>query len=211
VYPKGSIIKLQNYRGTQYWDISSSDNSSLQLKEYEMQKEVIHSGKVRLVEKYDPKEVLSLIDWKKFVLKPNRHLRGMFRRVFKNAKEHKDYMLAVQETLKFHSGLECGVNAPDIPIKNIPLRHQALFISWSRTKRWEEDPNWGSDLGEFKDYYSVLLSDEVLAAIGTVLTGNTFYLEVVELDDRYRFILNYSEIIGNRWLFENYKGEPWNL
>lgn len=208
---KGSVLRLENFRGSQFWDMTAGGSKSLELKEYEMQKEILHSGKVKLVDKSQGKDILSAIDWKKFSMKPNRNINGAFKKVFKTDREHKKYMARIEDTLKFHYGLEHSVDLSGITLKDVPLEHQALFVSWSRTSRWEDEANWGKDLGAFKDCYSVILSDEMLGAIGTTLTGHTYHLEVVELDDRYRFILNYNEIIGNRWLFENFKGEPWNL
>lgn len=189
-YPKGSTLCLENYRGTQYWNIISANSKVLEVTDYELRERIFEPCKVIVNVPGTGEDFFVELRRNRFLMKPNRDISKAFHKVFYTLEDHKSYLHKVAE---------------------LSIEFQPIRITWSETDRYESISGWGADLGEFKNVYSVVLNSEMLEAMGTLLPQYTLLLRVSELDDRYRFCLHYNEILGNRWqVFENYKGELWN-
>ena len=192
-----TVLNIRNRNGTTLWEVRSKEGTLYTMAtESVLQNWIFNSKAITYIDKEEFKVLLEEMKMTKFALMPNRDLSKAFkRRAFRDE----------------YTGDELELEA-EYPqgTRFAPLEGQLLYISWPQSRWGDDEDSWGSDLGAFKDAYAVELSDELLEACSSMLPEQGFYLEVVELDDRYRFFVKYSQILGNRWLFENFKGEPWD-
>lgn len=120
-----------------------------------------------------------------YCLLPNQSLDKVFKRTFTRV-EYTDYI---------HKKLP----GCDFLTRNIPLEEFAIPVRGTE------------DIGFFKDVYAVQLSDEVLIELPEIVPQQKFNLEIVGDKDSFKFFLNYEDIIGTIWLFQNFKDEPWEV
>ena len=207
---KDSEVIVSNHKGTIYWDVISEDGEPTQVTGGELREVFIRYRSSVMKNKGEGEDFFLYLKHCKFRMLPNQQLSNVFKAMH-TKEERKSFN---QNSIDV---LQDFVDVNEKPIeeqylKDVPIEGQSLYISWPQA-RWgteEEEAAWGKDLGALKDTYAVTLTDAAIEATGILLSDHTFYLNVVELDDRYRFFIHYDQIIGQRWLFENFKGEAWD-
>ncbi len=135
------------------------------------------------------------IDFHGFPMEPNQNLEEAFEYMYSKAR----YQLYLAE---------CGIGRPEL-VKGLTLLEMPLHISWPISKYGDDEANWGKDLGYLRESYAVRLSKNTIDQMRSPLDNQVLYLEIVELDDRYRFYVKYEQLLGSIPLFENFKGEKW--
>jgi len=198
---KGDIISIQNQRFTKFWDVYLANGRHIEVKEHYLWKNFLVPEDITFCDEVNEFEMFKLeLDMQKFFNKPNIDLSSAFTKLL-SKKEYNDYVWD-QKTQSSNTSTD------DFNLSLVPIEEQAMWVNWPTDSYF--DPNWGKDLGEFKNCHAVIISERMLETLGMLLAEHTFYLEVVELEDRYRFFLKYNSILGSKWMFENYKGEKWN-
>ena len=191
----GTPLRIRNKYGTVYWDVLGENGEKhATVTDHILRNWLLRSKTITCVNAGDATRLLNEVRFSKFSLLPNRDLKKAFVR-FATKEEYTEHNKALFE--RYPDG-----------VRYAPLEEQLLYISWPQS-RWGDEDTWGTDLGDFKTAYAVELSKELRETCNRMTPNQGFYLGVVELDDRYRFFVKYDHIIGNKWLFENFKNTKW--
>ena len=192
--PERSRLLVHQYSCSPYWVVTVNNLPTMLILGGKLRRLV---KEIKAFSKCSPsfEELLEHITRQCFALTPNKDPHNIFSTCL-SPKEHAGYLKKVIH--KYGK------------LYDVPLEEYPMSVTWDLH---EDSDAWKSHFSErFRTASSVVLGREptIFVPLG-MIGGNGYNLEIKETDKSFNFYVKYDQILGSRWLVQNFKNESWEM